>query len=270
MYCHLYCVPLHLILSWCNAIVKWYHGTKLRINIKMPKRRSDKELFQVALTNAQLQRLEQLAVEWGILWHGKPNKSGVISAIADGKVICQPREETYTLVEEQALDFIDRKQPFRIAYIDAQVRAWSFTVRYARRTHREKKYYLECWCEETQGNFDLSELQHNWSLRFDRISDAKLIPIEGEWRKNGLDTVEVEFTLLRGLAHAYEPRSNDIEDRIESSADMPTRIIKCNITNTFWFIREVLPYGKDCVIISPETVRDRIIQELKTALNNYS
>ncbi len=232
----------------------------------MPKRRSDKELFQVALTNAQLQRLEQLAIDWGILWHGKPNKSGVISALADGKFVCQPRTEAYTRVEEQALDFIDRKQPFRIAYIDAQARAWSFTVRYAQRVRREKKYYLECWCEETQGNYDLSELQHNWNLRFDRISDAKLIPIEGEWRI-GLDTVEVEFALLRGLAHAYQPRTNDISDIWEG--DESKRIIKRNISSTFWFIREVLPYGKDCVVIAPVRVRDRLVKELEAALENY-
>lgn len=91
----------------------------------MPKRRSDKELFQVALTSPQLQRLEQLAVELEIFWHGKPNKSGVISAIADGKFIVEPRAEAYTSVEEKAMKFIDSQQPFRIAYVDAQIRAWS-------------------------------------------------------------------------------------------------------------------------------------------------
>jgi len=235
----------------------------------MPKRRSDKELFQVALTKPQLQRLEQLAIEWKVFWNGKPNKSGMISGLADGKFILQPREETYTAVEEQAMEFIDRQQPFRIAYIDAQVRAWSFTVRYAQRIYREKKYYLECWCEETQGNYDLRELQHNWSLRFDRISDAKLLPIEGEWRPLGLDTQEVEFALLRGLAHAYTPRTADTSDCTQSDADTPKRVIKRNITNTFWFIREVLPYGQDCVVISPNIVRERITGELKAALENY-
>lgn len=236
----------------------------------MPKRRSDKELFQVAVTSAQLQRLEQLAIEFDIYWHGKPNKSGVISALADGKFVCQPREEAYTSIEEKAMEFIDRQQPFRLAYIDAQVRAWSFTVRYAQRVRREKKYYLECWCEETQGNYDLSALSHNWSLRFDRISDAKLLPIEGEWRTLGLDTVEVEFALLRGLAHAYEPRSNDTEDRTESNSDILKRVIKRNISSTFWFVREMLPYGKDCVVVAPKPVRDRALSELKSAIENYS
>lgn len=235
----------------------------------MSKRRSDKELLQVALTASQLQRLEQLAVELGVFWHNKPNKSGVISAIADGKFVVEPRAETYTAVEEKAMEFIDRQQPFRLAYVDAQVRAWSFTVRYAQRVYREKKYYLECWCEETQGNFDLSQLQHNWSLRFDRISDAKLLPIEGEWRTLGLDTIEVEFELLGGLAHAYEPRTSDTSDRWQDNTDVPTRAIGRNITNTFWFMREVLPYGKDCIIINPAPVRDRIIQEFKAALSNY-
>ncbi|MGV2387901.1 MAG UNVERIFIED_CONTAM: hypothetical protein LVR29_05075 [Microcystis novacekii LVE1205-3] len=31
------------------------------------------------------------------------------------------------------------------------------------------RLYLDCWCEETEGNQDISELHHNWSLRIDRI-----------------------------------------------------------------------------------------------------
>lgn len=104
---------------------------------------------------------------------------------------------------------------------------------------------------------------------FDRLCDAKLLPIEGEWRTGGLDTVEVEFALLRGLAHAYEPKPHDQSDLAVGDADVPKRVIRRNVTNTFWFIREVLPYGKDCVVITPVLVRDRVVTELKSAIENY-
>lgn len=106
-------------------------------------------------------------------------------------------------------------------------------------------------------------------MHFDRLCDAKLIPIEGEWRKSGLDSVEVEFELLGELAHAYEVRQSDKCDLIESNSDLPKRVVKRNIYNTFWFIREMLPYGKDCVIVAPTVLRDRLVKELKAALENY-
>jgi len=31
----------------------------------------------------------------------------------------------------------------------------------------------------------------------------------------------------------------------------------------------VLPYGKDCVVIAPVSVRDRLIDKLKLVLENY-
>lgn len=67
--------------------------------------------------------------------------------------------------------------------------------------------------------------------------------------------------------------------RTQSNADTPTRGINRNVSNTFWFLREVLPYKKDCVVISPKPVRDgrcanhrrhRVQDELKAMLENYS
>lgn len=48
-----------------------------------------------------------------------------------------------------------------------------------------------------------------------------------------------------------------------------TRQIVRRICSTFWFIREILPYGKDCVVVSPDSVRERIRSELMAAANNY-
>lgn len=76
------------------------------------------------------------------------------------------------------------------------------------------------------------------------------------------------FNLLGGLAHAYNRRASDIINNWHS-VDPPVLQVVRRISNTFWFIREVLPYGKDCVIVAPMPVRDRLIDELKAALENY-
>lgn len=169
----------------------------------------------------------------------------------------------------QIEEFITQQQPFGLSYQDAAGRVWKYVVRFAEITFHQKRNYLDCWCEETEGNRDLSELQHNWTLRLDRIVDAAVTPTAGDWH-NGLDYIEVEFNLLGGLAHAYQPRSNDVSDRWSSNADVPTRVITRNINNTFWFVREMLPYGKDCKVLAPNTVSNRVRDELKAALENYS
>lgn len=168
---------------------------------------------------------------------------------------------------QQINTFISQQQPFQLSYVDAAGRIWTYTVRTAQITFREKRNYLECWCEETEGNQDLTELRHNWSLRLDRIVDAAIVPIDGEWQAR-LDSIEVEFELSGGLAHAYQQRDNDIT--VEwLSADPPVKRVQRQINNTFWFIREILPYGKDCIVVSPDSVQSRISNELMAAVNNY-
>lgn len=167
----------------------------------------------------------------------------------------------------QIEEYIAHQQPFGLSYQDAAGRVWTYNVRFAEIIFREKRNYLECWCEETEGNRDLSELQHNWTLRLDRIVDAAILPLEGDWR-DGLDYIDVEFQLLSGLAHAYAPRSCDIAT-FWQSIEPPILQVRRHISSTFWFVREMLPYGKDCKAISPKLVRDRMVDEFKAALENY-
>ena len=47
--------------------------------------------------------------------------------------------------------YILRQTPFRLTYCDAADRPLSFTIRHARITFREKREYLDCWCEANRG-----------------------------------------------------------------------------------------------------------------------
>lgn len=170
---------------------------------------------------------------------------------------------------QQINTFISQQQPFQLSYQDAAGRIWIYTVRCAQITFREKRNYLECWCEETAGNQDLPELRHNWSLRLDRIIDAAIIPIEGEWRSS-LDSILVECELMGGLAHRYQQRDSDISvEWIVEPVESPRKRVQRHINNTFWFVREILPYGKDCIVVLPDSVRSRIAEQLEGALTNY-
>ncbi|GCL42578.1 WYL domain-containing protein [Dolichospermum planctonicum] len=163
--------------------------------------------------------------------------------------------------------YILRQQPFQLAYQDAAERVVNFTVRYAKITPYEKRQYLDCWCEETEGNSDIPELQHNWCFRLDRINEAAVTEITGQWHSN-LDQIDVEMHILNKLAFAYQPKPED--KIVEWIPDQPQvkKVIR-RISNTFWFIREIMQYSSECIVVSPEDVRSRIKGNLIKLCQNY-
>jgi predicted DNA-binding transcriptional regulator YafY len=151
---------------------------------------------------------------------------------------------------------------------DAADRLWHFTIRHACIVPRDECQYLDCWCEETDGNQDIPELAHNRTLRLDRILDAAISSIQGAWRKD-LDAIEVEMHLYGGLAFAYhskKPRDVSVDWLTEPT--QVRRVVR-QVTITFWFIREILRYGGDCEIIGPESVRERVRSQVQTLYQRY-
>jgi predicted DNA-binding transcriptional regulator YafY len=163
--------------------------------------------------------------------------------------------------------YILRQQPFQISYYDAADRFWSFSIRYAQITSHERRQYLDCWCDETEGNQDLPELTHNWCLRLDRIPEAAITPIEGEWHSS-LDRIEVEMHLFGGLAFAYQAKLEDKTNEWLPDTQRIKRVVR-SVSNTFWFIREVMQYAPDCVIVAPENVQALIQNKIKALYKNY-
>lgn len=166
--------------------------------------------------------------------------------------------------------FIKRQQPFRLTYQDAAERQWSFTVLHGELRSLEKHQYLVCTCDETEGNQDIPELQHNWTFRLDRISDAVVVPLQFDWQAN-LDIIPVEFRVKGGLAFAYakeEPKVDDVSVG-EIEGNPPQRLVIRNVWSTFWFFREIAKYWNDCEIISPESVRDRLKNKIKLICQQY-
>jgi hypothetical protein len=115
---------------------------------------------------------------------------------------------TLTPWRQELNRYMKRQQPFQLPNQDAAQRIWVFHVRHAKIVPYEKRLYLDCWCEETEGNQNISELSHNWSLRLDRIPEAAISPIGGKWNSE-LDSIEVELHLFRGLAFSYQAKPED-------------------------------------------------------------
>ncbi|MFB2982020.1 WYL domain-containing protein [Microseira sp. BLCC-F43] len=164
--------------------------------------------------------------------------------------------------------YILRQQPFQLTYQDAAGRLWNFTVRHATVQLHEKRQYLDCWCEETEGNQDIEELKHNWSLRLDRIpEEAAISPVAAKWRSN-LDEIEVEMHLSGGLAFAYRAKPEDIVNNWLPDRQRIRQVVR-RVSISFWFIREVMQNAPDILVVSPDSLRDRIKQKLLTLCRHY-
>ncbi|WP_414754689.1 WYL domain-containing protein [Anabaena sp. CCY 9910] len=263
--------------------------------------------------------LENLALEFGMMWGDRPNISKLIEAIArhhltigknhdwsESRIRALDRamrvladigqNEQAQIIAKLLLErselpiplrtdienflgnlppqwrleidrYILRQQPFQLSYQDARHHVWNFTVRYAEVNLHEKRQYLDCWSEETEGNLEVAELQHNWSLRLDRIQDAAVLPVTGEWR-SGLAEIDVEIHLLGNLGFAYQAKPEDIVNEWLPDTKRVRRVVR-RVSSTFWFIREIMQYTPDCVIVAPENVRDRLKQKLLTLCQLY-
>jgi hypothetical protein len=194
-----------------------------------------------------------------------------------GELSIPLKQEIQQFVEQPTLPwrlqierYIKQQQPFKLSYQDAAERIWNFTIRHAVIVHHEDRQYLDCWCEETEGNQDLPELTHNWSLRLDRIPvETRVIPVKGQWQPS-LSQILVEIHLLKGLAFAYRTKTG-VDEVNEWHPDLPqVRQVVRRVTSAFWFFREVLRYGEECKIIGPEAVRDRFRQKVQALSALYN
>jgi predicted DNA-binding transcriptional regulator YafY len=161
-----------------------------------------------------------------------------------------------------------QQRPFQLTYQDAAGHLGQFSIAYAQITRHERREYLDCWCEETDSSQELPELQHNRSLRLDRIPETTSItPLRVPWR-HGLDQVEVELHLMGRLAFAYESKTGD--RLVEWLAETPpTRRVLRNISSSFWFLREIRRYGPECKVIQPLALQSRLQEELQVWQSVY-
>ena len=158
---------------------------------------------------------------------------------------------------------IRARQAFKINYKDAQSVERLFSVRFAEIAFHEKRFYLDCWAVETDDNQDLPELRHGWCLRFDRILNIEADPLS-PWI-NGFDSAIVSFRLYNGLMKAYERRDVDVDVDVQKDCLLVDR----RISNSFWFIRSILPYGADCEILKPQRLRLQVAAQFMKAAERY-
>jgi hypothetical protein len=178
--------------------------------------------------------------------------------------ISQPEEGWRLAIDS----YITQKQPFWILYKNPQGETLEYQVRYAQIDFHEKRFYVNIWCDETADIADslYPELIHNRCLRLDRIQGLQSIPID--WREEGLDLLEVQLQFHGYLAKSYEFKHN-VDIREEWEGDKLRKVWR-RVFNPFWLIREILPYGANCEVVAPESVRQKTIEEINSMRSKYT
>lgn len=221
------------------------------------------------LSEAQIHALSQAARDLVDAGHVNEAKSVITLLLNRGRLEAPLRRSLMMEVSRsvegwriQLDQWIAQQQTFRIFYLNSQGREFEYTVRHAKICFYEKRYYLQIWCDETEDSNDLPELRHNRCLRLDRIQ--ALVPAEGKWRGQ-FDSILVTLQFRHELILAYESKPEDISDDMIGDVRQVVR----QVINPFWLIREVRRYGKDCKIMSPDSVRDRFRAEVEDILKLY-
>lgn len=128
----------------------------------------------------------------------------------------------------------------------------------------QKRFYLLIWCEETEDVKkdipEFPELWHNRCLDFDGI--RSILPFSGDWRGK-LDEIEVHLQIRGSMASSDDERTDDEPNR------QVQNVVVRRVVNPFWLIREVQGYGEDCLILAPNSMRDRFKQELTDICHLY-
>ncbi|MEM8829180.1 MAG: WYL domain-containing protein [Cyanobacteria bacterium P01_G01_bin.19] len=217
-----------------------------------------------------LNRIRKLLVDLGKIEEAKL----IAQILSDRSEINEPlRAEIEQFLAQplpawrQKIDsLINQQQPFKLIYQDARQELFQFTVLHAQVIQIEKREFLVCRCEESEGNTDVEELKHNWTLRLDRIQEAKASAIERRWERD-LQKVLVELHLYRGLIFNYESKPDDVDpDKLDmqltqTESDLPFKRIVREVYSTFWFFREIVRYGMECEIVSPENIRAKFVND---------
>ena len=71
----------------------------------------------------------------------------------------------------------------------------------------------------------------------------------------------------KAQSYPTELRTTPVDKRLADRQGV-RQVVK-QITSTYWFIREVLKNAPDLVVVSPESVRDRLRQTLRSLCTQY-
>lgn len=210
--------------------------------------------------------------------------------------VMQQFGQAETPLRKQLEDFIARKQPFVLDYMNGVGQTQRLTVLYACIRAQERRSYLEIRTKESTGNREIGPLSHNWVLRLDRVAALEPVGLVGAGaaESGAIDDLEALMSMpvaaeeawagelehvvaiLRmtgALARSYQLRADEdlgTEITFDSRTKRTERLVKRRVTSSFWFLRDVLRFGGECVIEGPQELRALVAREAGRMAKAYS
>ena len=109
-------------------------------------------------------------------------------------------------------------------------------------------------------NTVLDEAQY---LRVDRIKEIQAVNLRNTEYKTEQVTTKYKLTGISALM--FVPSKNDSVKKSNNNEIF----VDTKIENKFKFIQKILSYGSDCTLLSPDSIRNELVQKLKNMNNAY-
>jgi hypothetical protein len=158
-----------------------------------------------------------------------------------------------TEVEASLDDLIRNRLPFRmIDYQDIMNKLWSFDCYWADWWDSgDGVLRLRCWCQQTENNEDILPLRHNWNFVPARSPNLSVLPLDGQWREEGLEQVESELLFFGGMAKAYKSHPDDLYTQLIDFQGETVLSVHRQVWSSFWLFKFLSRYIDSVAIAQP-------------------
>lgn len=165
---------------------------------------------------------------------------------------------------------INARQPFVILYRGNKDVSSHYVVKYAEIRQIFGNWYVDIRSDDAvSSSKDLPELRENRSLRLDKIDKivSTILPIP--WAEDGLQSIIVSMKFFDEDAAFYERHPDDIDVSECVDDAVKYRMVRRKVTNSWWFIRDILRHGDNAVILSPNELTKKAEDRFQRAVGRY-
>lgn len=125
--------------------------------------------------------------------------------------------------------------------------------------------YLYAYTQEENPKAEIQALSHNRMFWIGGDDDATVTPMEGIWKQDGLDSIEVTYRVR--FRHRLSPEDISVEPVMIDGE--PWTAVTRRVSQFLPFIQKILGYGDKAVIMQPTEMQEKLIDLLRETLNQY-
>lgn len=234
----------------------------------------DKRILQIRIPKEYERHLRMAVSNAGYVRGKSGNLTAALIGLANGE--CRLVNNSKTVKESgtrlnsdlaaKIHAWIDSQTPFQVLTYEKNVPK-SYDVLSAKISLHQGMPLLYAYVKQVNAH-ELNELAHNQVLDLDRIVDATAL-IDDSWIV-AMPTLQILFFLNSNASTQYQKTQDDTSLRAGEIKNIQGVFVTRSILSSSVVIKELLAYGSDCHLISPESFRTMLLQELSKIFDLYS